>query len=85
MSSPETTPTSTEPARQFFGILRTARPATLPLVIAAAAATTERSDDEPDALPDGCGWYDSSFDFSKGLDVSEQHSDLGFQLCLLLC
>jgi len=66
---------------QFFGILRTVRPAT-PLLVAAAAI--ERSD-EPDTPPDGCGWYDASFDLSKGLDVSEQDSDLGYQLCLLLC
>lgn len=69
---------------QFFGILRTVHPATpLPVVVAAAAAI-ERSD-EPDTPPDGCGWYDSSFDLSKGLDVSEQDGDLGYQLCLLLC
>jgi hypothetical protein len=69
---------------QFFGILRTARPATLAPAIVAAADTSERND-EPDVRPDGCGWYDSSFDLSKGLDVSEQDSDLGYQLCLLLC
>jgi len=67
---------------QFFSTPRFARPTTPPPVAAAAAVTTERSD-EPDTQPDGCGWYDSSFELSKGLDVSEQDSDLGYQLCLL--
>ena len=69
---------------QFFSTPRFARPITPLPVVVAAVATSERSD-EPDAPPDGCGWYDSSFDLSKGLDVSEQDSDLGYQLCLLLC
>lgn len=30
--------------------------------------------------PEICGWYDSSFDLTRGLDVSEQDSDALFQL-----
>ena len=64
---------------QFFSTPRTARPITPPPVVVNASVQP----DEPDTQPDGCGWYDSSFDLSTGLEVSEQVSDLGYQLCLL--
>lgn len=67
---------------QFFSTPRTARPPVVPPTVAAAARLKT---DELDAPPDGCGWYDSSFDLSKGLDVTEQDCDLGYQLCQLLC
>ena len=30
--------------------------------------------------PEICGWYDSSFDLARGLEVSEQDSDTLYQL-----
>ncbi|MBW8846692.1 MAG: hypothetical protein JF607_17130 [Burkholderiales bacterium] len=30
--------------------------------------------------PELCGWYDSSFDLARGLEVSEQDSDTLYQL-----
>lgn len=68
---------------QFFSTPRTARPTTPPPAVVAAAATSVPSD-EAATQTDGCGWYDSSFDLSRGLEVSEQDSDLGYQLCQLL-
>ena len=32
------------------------------------------------AKPEICGWYDSSFDLARGLEVSEQDNDTLYQL-----
>jgi hypothetical protein len=34
----------------------------------------------PGAKPEICGWYDSSFDLARGLEVSEQDNDTLYQL-----
>ena len=39
--------------------------------------------DALDGKADACGWFDSSFDLCTGLVVTEQDSDLDYQLCKL--
>lgn len=65
----------------FFSSPRTARPTVTPAVVAAVKPAR----DDSEAPPEGCGWYDSSFELSRGLEVTEEDSDLSYQLCRLLC
>jgi hypothetical protein len=39
-----------------------------------------RSEGAAGGKPEICGWYDSSFDLSTGLEVSEQDNDTLYQL-----
>jgi hypothetical protein len=44
------------------------------------AMPARRSEGVAGGKPEICGWYDSSFDLSTGLEVSEQDSDTLYQL-----
>ena len=48
-------------------------PMAMPAVRPASTAAAARK-------PEICGWYDSSFDLSAGLEVSEQDNDTLYQL-----
>ncbi len=52
---------------------------------AAALATPVAVLTEPQALRDraGCGWFDSSFELSQGLEVSDAPDSVDFDLWLL--
>lgn len=48
----------------------------LPAAVAATAGTRLNAAGKPEP----CGWYDSSFDLARGLEVSEEDNDTLYQL-----
>ena len=49
--------------------------------VAIALPPPAATDEAPEAMPEACGWFDSSFELAKGLEISEQDDDLLYQLC----
>lgn len=69
-------PSKPEPAMQFFHSSQqpwspSKSPAAMPAPPRVAA---------PGVKPELCGWYDSSFDLARGLEVSEEDNDTLYQL-----
>lgn len=66
---------------QLFNISQPRSLPKLPVAVPAQPRAEAQPLPELAPAPEGCGWFDSSFELAAGLEISEQDDDLLYQLC----